>query len=66
MTAAFSLAGELRPSARVFRIASVGETVGGCEVVASGDGYTRRVNGSEPKQLARAGDVLSALAEAGL
>ena len=35
-------------------------------MVASEDGYTLRLNGSEPKQLARAGDVLSALAEAGL
>ena len=66
MAATFSLASELRSSGRVFRIASVGETVGGCEVVASEDGYTLRLNGNEPKQLARTGDVLSALAEAGL
>lgn len=66
MAAAFSLAGELRSSGRVFRIAGVGETAGGCEVVASEGGYTLRLNGSEPRQLARTGDVLSALAEAGL
>ena len=66
MAAAFSLAGELRSTGRVFRIAGLAEQAGGCEVIASEDGYTLRLNGSEPRQLACAGDVVSALSEAGL
>lgn len=66
MAAAFSLAGELRSAGRAFRIAASGERSGACEVVASGAGFTLRLNGSAPRQLARAADVISALSEAGL
>jgi hypothetical protein len=66
MAAAFSLAGELRSAGRAFRIAGAGEPAGGCEIVASGEGFTLRLNGSAPRQIARAADVVSALSEAGL
>ncbi len=66
MAAAFSLAGELRSAGRPFRIAGAGEPAGGCEVIASGDGFTLRLNGSAPRQIARAADVVSALSDAGL
>ena len=66
MAAAFSLAGELRSAGRAFRIAGAGEPAGGCEIVASGEGFTLRLNGSAPRQIARAADVVSALSDAGL
>jgi len=66
MAAAFSLAGALRSAGRVFRMAGSAEEGGGCEVVASEEGYSLRLNGSEPRQLAQASDVISALSEAGL
>jgi hypothetical protein len=47
-------------------MAGAGEQARACEVVASGDGFTLRLNGSAPRQLARAADVISALSEAGL
>jgi histidyl-tRNA synthetase len=66
VAAAFSLAGELRSVGRPFRIAGAGEPAAGCEVVASAQGYTLRLNGSAPQHLSRAADVVSALSEAGL
>ncbi len=66
MAAAFSLAGELRSAGRAFRIAGTGEPAAGPEVVASRDGFTLRLNGSAPKHIARAADVVTALSDAGL
>lgn len=66
MAAAFSLAGELRSAERPFRIAAAAEPAAGCEIVASADGFTLRLNGSAPRQIALASDVVSALSDAGL
>lgn len=66
MALAFSLAGELRTAGRQFRIAGAAEPAGGCEVAVSTGGFTLRLNGKEPKQIAGASDVLAALADAGL
>lgn len=66
IAAAFSLAGELRNAGRPFRMAGASEPAAGCEVVASADGFTLRLNGSAPKEISSAADVVAALSDAGL
>lgn len=66
MAAAFSLAGELRSAGRAFRIAGVSEPAAGCEVIASEEGFTLRLNGGAPTQVDSTSRVISALADAGL
>ena len=61
VAATFALADALREAGVAFRIAGPDEAVSGAEAVAATDGFTLRLNGTDPRAYTEPGDVVKAL-----
>jgi histidyl-tRNA synthetase len=64
LAATFTLADALRDAGVAFRIAGVSEPAAGAEAVASGDGYTLRMNGTQSHRYPGADELVRALTSA--
>jgi len=66
LAATFELVGALRAAGVAFRIEGTDQGAAAAEAVASGDGFTLRLNGSEAQAFRRSEEVVRAITEASL